>query len=381
MSGAQRSDPVVRREFLRASAISWLAFSGGARLRAEEGPAVPPIDERIRAAAEGARLSMKFEGSTGDECRRWQEQFASRLRTLLGPHQPPARWRTVLERTVEREDHVREERLLVAEGIDSVPVHLLRPRSVGRPHARPAMLALHGHGPFGHDAVAGIDDTPARRAEIAAVGYDYGLQLVRRGYVVAAPCLTPFGRRLTRPGRDPRKGDACGPAFISMQLLGRLLMGENLRDILWTFQLLATDEAVDPLRIGCVGLSYGGRMTMLATALEPRIRAAVISGALNCLQERVETAHSAGCQVIPKLLEYGDVPEIASLIAPRPCLWEVGRRDVLIAPEWAEIALERIGRAYRALGAADRLRVDRFDGGHQWHGEVAYPFLDEVMKP
>ena len=119
---------------------------------------------------------------------------------------------------------------------------------------------------------------------------------------------------------------------------------------------------------------------MLTAALEPRIRVAVISGALNCFQERVATGHAGGCQTIPRLLAYGDVPEIASLIAPRPCLWEVGTRDPLITPQWAETALERIRHAYRALNAEDRLRIDRFEGDHQWHGTAAYPLLDEVLK-
>jgi hypothetical protein len=73
------------------------------------------------------------------------------------------------------------------------------------------------------------------------------------------------------------------------------------------------------------------------------------------------------------------VPEIASLIAPRPCVWEVGARDGLIAPKWAETALERMRRAYRAFGAEDSLQVDRFDGGHEWSGRVAYPLLEKVL--
>jgi dienelactone hydrolase len=249
------------------------------------------------------------------------------------------------------------------------------------------LLAIHGHGPFGHDAVVGRGDSPQFRDEIGQAHYDYGLQLVRRGYVVAAPCLTPFGRR--QPSKDqtqpqPRNSprvDPCNAAFVGLQLLGKLLMAENLRDIFWTLDYLATHPAVDPRRIGCVGLSYGGRMTMLAAALDPRIRVAVISGALNCLQERVANGHGAGCQVIPKLLVFGDVPEIGALIAPRPCLWEVGNRDSLIDPEWAQGAVERLSRVYRALGAEPQLRIDRFEGGHQWHGQVAYPFLKDVLKP
>ena len=105
------------------------------------------------------------------------------------------------------------------------------------------------------------------------------------------------------------------------------------------------------------------------------------SGALNVMQERIRQRYSCGAQVIPGLLQYGDVPEIGSLIAPRYCVWEAGARDGLIKPEWAERAVARMRRAYRAYGAEDRLLVDRFEGGHRWNGDVAYPLLDKVLKP
>jgi dienelactone hydrolase len=158
------------------------------------------------------------------------------------------------------------------------------------------------------------------------------------------------------------------------------LIAENLRDCLWTLELLARNENVDADRLGCVGLSYGGRMTMLTTALEPRIKVAVVSGALNVMQERVTNRYSCGAQVIPGLLQYADVPEIGSLIAPRPCVWEVGSRDDLISPVWADKALERMGRVYRALGAEERLQVDRFEGAHEWSGRLAYPLLEKVLR-
>jgi dienelactone hydrolase len=233
------------------------------------------------------------------------------------------------------------------------------------------VLALHGHGQFGHDPVVGI-------GKIQPENYDYGLQLVRRGYVVAVPCFTPFGRRLD--DRQAYRGeDPCAVTFVRMQLLGKLLMAENLRDALWSLELLAGRPEVDGGRLGCVGLSYGGRMTMLTAALSERIRVAVISGALNVMQERVQGRYSCGAQVIPGLLEYGDVPEIASLIAPRPCLWEVGRQDALMVKDRIEPALERMRRAWEALGKPENLDVDFFDGGHRWNGVKAYPMLARVL--
>jgi hypothetical protein len=190
------------------------------------------------------------------------------------------------------------------------------------------------------------------------------------------PCLTPFGPRL---GKRAGKQDACAVAFIRLQMLGKLLIAENLRDCLWALELLARHSRVDAGRLGCVGLSYGGRMTMLTAALEPRVKVAVISGALNVMQERIRGAYSCGAQVIPSLLKYGDVPEIGSLIAPRLAVWEAGLRDALIVPRWADEALARMRVAYRSLGAPDRLLVDRFEGGHVWSGGVAYPLLEKVL--
>jgi pimeloyl-ACP methyl ester carboxylesterase len=164
-----------------------------------------------------------------------------------------------------------------------------------------------------------------------------------------------------------------------MQLLGKLLIAENLRDCLWALEALARHPRVDARRLGCVGLSYGGRMAMLTAALEPRVRAAVISGALNVMQERVGHRYSCGAQVIPGLLEHGDVPEIGALIAPRLAVWEAGTRDTLIDPKWAEEALGRMRPAYAALGARDRLVVDRFEGSHVWSGRLAYPQLEKAL--
>ncbi|MCI0685203.1 MAG: prolyl oligopeptidase family serine peptidase [Gemmataceae bacterium] len=338
---------------------------------------MPTVNQHIKQLAADAPLALRFQGATADECRAWQEKFAAKLRELLGPHRPPAKWRVELQETAELADHRRETLLLHADGHPSLPMYLLIPKtSEVFKGKRPGIVALHGHGAHGYHPVAGRDDLPGVAKAIESASYDYGRQLVRRGYVVAVPCMTPFGPRL---GPAAGKQDPCAIAFIRLQLLGKVLMAENLRDCLWAVEFLARRPDVDAERLGCVGLSYGGRMTMLTAALEPRIKAAVVSGALNVMQERIAGQYSCGAQVIPGLLKYGDIPEIAGLIAPRPCLWEVGAKDTLIAPKWAELALSRIRPAYAALGAEKNLRVDRFDGGHRWHGVEAYEFLKAAL--
>ncbi len=355
-----------RRLFLATAAA---AVTG--RLRGGE-----PIDTDtwIRRQAEKAPLAMKFKGGTAKDARKWQADFAGKLRSLLGPHTPPAKWKTIVRQSENLKDHRREELLLVAEGHPPLPVYLLLPQRKGK--KVPGVLALHGHGPYGYHPVAGRTDLDGVARAIQSANYDYGLQLVRRGYAVAVPCLTPFGPRL---GKRGGKQDPCAIAFIRLQLLGKVLIAENLRDCLWALELLARQPGVDAGRLGCAGLSYGGRMTMLTAALEPRIRVAVVSGALNVMQERIAGAYSCGAQVIPGLLQYGDVPEIGSLIAPRLAIWEVGSRDGLIVAKSADEALARMRLAYKALGASDRLLVDRFEGGHVWNGQLAYRQMEKTL--
>ena len=115
-----------------------------------------------------------------------------------------------------------------------------------------------------------------------------------------------------------------------------------------------------------------------------------LGGANRCLDiiDREDQNFSILCpgctqlaQMIPGLLKYGDYSEIGSLIAPRPCVWETGSDDGLIVPRWDDVFRERLLRVYAALGAADQLHFDRFEGGHEWSGRIAFPLFDDVLKP
>jgi len=340
-----------------------LGLVAGTVAVADESKKTPTVDERIRAEAKNAPLEMRFKGTTADECRAWQKEFTAKLREALGPYDPPKQWKVTSVRKVEHDDYTFEDVILEAKGHPSLPLCVLTPKNAAKgKHA--GILALHGHGPRGHLAIGEGES---------------GRTLVRAGYVVVTPCFTPFGVRLGK-AEDYGKQDPCGITFIRLQLLGKLLIAENLRDSLWAMEFLAARPEVNPERLGCVGLSYGGRMCMLTAALEPRIKIAVVAGALNVMQERIEVKYSCGAQVIPGLLKYGDVPEIGSLIAPRPAIWQWGTNDTLIKPEWAEEASKRMRVAYKALGASDNFMIDRFEGGHAWHWDGALPELQKVLQ-
>ncbi len=374
-----------RRHFLKTGMIAglttlnhnWLAVADDAKDAADVAP-FPVTNAEIIAAAENAELSMLFRGTTPEQAREWHAKFQQQLSRLLGNTAPPKKWTAVEETRTKFDDHTRFEWVLKSDGIPSVPVYLLVPSNVSEKNPAAGVLCVHGHGSHGHHPIAGRSDLPGVAKSIASANYDYGLQFVRRGYVVAAPCMIPFGRRLDKNGYG--RSDPCAITFIRMQALGQLSIAANLRDLRWCIDLLSSRPEVKAERIGCAGLSYGGRMTMMATAMDERIKVAAVSGAFNLLQERITKRYSCGSQIVPGLLKYGDYSEIGSLIAPRPCVWEVGSNDGLVTPKWAKLFRERLERIYKAYGVSGNLKIDEFDGGHRWNGEVAFPLFDKVLN-
>ncbi|HIE52530.1 MAG TPA: hypothetical protein EYP85_12295 [Armatimonadetes bacterium] len=71
--------------------------------------------------------------------------------------------------------------------------------------------------------------------------------------------------------------------------------------------------------------------------------------------------------------------EVAGLIAPRPVLFESGVQDQGFPVETAQEAFAQVQRIYTAAGVPERCLHDVFEGGHQFHGPVAYQFFDRWL--
>ena len=72
--------------------------------------------------------------------------------------------------------------------------------------------------------------------------------------------------------------------------------------------------------------------------------------------------------------------DLGALVAPRALLVETGTDDDI----FPVAAAQRGGRDARRtcttrFGAPRRLVHDVFDGGHRWHGEQAYAFLEREL--
>ena len=298
----------------------------------------------------------------------WRDRVRARIVERLGP--PPDRVPLDVETTAAEvvelsgpgggPGYRRERVVFDTAATMSVPAYLLVP--LDRTEPGPAVLAIHGHGP-GKSEIC----------DPAAAPGDYASQLARRGFVVLAPDLRCFGERADW---NPPDHYACDTNLVHAVMAGASPLGANLWDLARSLDVLAAHPLVDPGRIGAAGLSYGGTCTLFLAALDDRVAAAVVSGYLSSWAEAHKVPwNMCGSQVLPGMLGQFEHVDVAALIAPRPLLVETGTGDDIFPLAAAEATVAQLCRVYERLGAADRLEHDVFDGGHQWHGDLAYPFL------
>jgi hypothetical protein len=266
----------------------------------------------------------------------------------------------------------------------AMPMWMLVPKQSrlrGRNGKLPGLLAAHGHG-FGKDPIVG--ETHGREnvaAQIKALNYDYGRQAVLRGYFVVVPDWRVFGERSDRIEWARSYRDRCNVANLAVEYFGMHLLGLNIWDGMRAIDYLQRRREVDPERIGCLGLSYGGTMTTYLTALDPRIQVACISGYVSTLDNAMglRLGNFCGAQAMPGLARYGDIPDVVLLAAPRPLCIEIGlKEECFYAPDMLKAA-RYVQRGYRAIGAGGRVVIDAFDGQHQWSGRKAWDWFERWL--
>ncbi|MGQ9556018.1 MAG: dienelactone hydrolase family protein [Anaerolineae bacterium] len=339
--------------------------------------------DAIQAMLAACPPRLAFTARTQAEYQAWRSHFLAAYRSCLGP------WPECVEPNVEITeetdcgDYTRLKLYYDSSPGVTVPAYLLIPKGSAEGEKRPGILAAHGHGNGKSDIVGLVGGDEERAAFIKALNYDYAQQAARRGYVVIAPDWLPFGERKppdewTRPNRDP-----CNVVGMAWAYLGYTLLAQNVWDGMRAVDILAARPEVDANRLGVLGLSYGGTMTTHLAINDPRLKVAVISGYISTVRGDAITMRGkgnfCGAQHVPRLLRYGDIPEMAGLIAPKPLLVEAGQKDDCFIIEDVRPAFRRLQAIYEAAGCPDRLAYDEHPYEHSWHGVAAWEWLERWL--
>ncbi len=298
----------------------------------------PPVDAR-RTTTRTEDQGADFDPPASLEA--WQaraSELRDRLRVTLGlwPEPPRTDLHPQVYGTLRR-DGIEIDKITL-ETLPGVFLagNLYRPTSTSPNRRFPVVLCPHGHAPEGRVN----PDTQARCAHLARLGC-----MVFLYDMVGYADSKPFGH-----------------AFMSDRLRrwGLSLAGLQTWNSLRAIDYLTTRPDVDAARVAITGESGGATQTILASAIDPRIKAAAPV-------VMVSDGYQGGCacENAPGLRFGTDNVEIAALIAPRP-LKLIGATGDWTARTMTN-AYPTLQLIYGRFGAGDRVSADVFDFPHNYN--------------
>jgi dienelactone hydrolase len=321
-----------------------------------------------------APRTLRFRARTRAEAEEWQKTLRTKLTELVGgfPSERAALNPVSLETRV-FPGYTREKLVFDSRPGVSVLAYLLLPEKARRPAA--VMICVPGHG-RGVDDIVGIDERGHERTDKAGYQHDFAIQVAEAG--MAALAIEPMGFGCRRDPVNARQGlgrKACDPVAGGALMIGQTMIGWRVWDVMRTIDYIATRRELDPNRVGCMGISGGGTVTVFSSALDPRIRAALVSGYLNTFRDSVGSIVHCSDNYVPGILNWAEMHDLAGLIAPRPLFVESGEKDDIFPIRASVESFNEVRKIYEVFGAGDRAEQEVFPGEHSFWGKRGLPFL------
>ncbi len=310
---------------------------------------------------------LRWSARNGEEHRRWRRKFRRKLAELVGrmPRHVPLRVHTA--ESIEFEGFTRRKIYVRTERNYWMPAYYFVPRGLTAP--APAVVCLHGHSgifPYIREGSA------QERQQCQKLALDFAPFLAENGYVTLAPIQRGWNE--TAEGVD-RHETGCQRMVLNAFLMGMTPVGLRCWDASRAVDFLASRHEVDGSRIGVAGLSGGGMVGLFWAAMERRVKLAMIAGYYCTFRESIYSIHHCLCNCVPGIMQWGEMREVAALIAPRPLLVISGTRDPIFPIRATRRAFGELAQVYKLLEGAGNLEKDFFEGPHAWSNRKTLAFL------
>lgn len=311
----------------------------------------------------------------------WQREFRPELARLLGLDAIAAHGTPPLDARLigseEQPDHIREEWRLETEPGFHLPFYLLRP--TGASGRRPLVLTPHGHGELAKKTYVGLWESEEDRRKLEEGERDVALQAVREGYLALAPDMRAFADLRRREEREKRANNSCRTLQMHALLFGRTLIGERVWDIQRLIDWATARDDIDPAAVVITGNSGGGTISLFAAAIDERIRVSAPGSYFCTFKDSIGSVYHCECNYVPGILRYGEMADVAGLIAPRPFLAVTGQEDPIFPIAAVKASFARLQEIYRVFDVPDGCRLSIGDGGHRYYKKDVWPFVREAL--
>lgn len=335
----------------------------------------------FRAVYGEAAMKYEFKGTTLNDFRRWQNNFRPALKRLLGldliesdlkNYQPKSR----LLSTEDLGYALREHWVIWTEPTVPLPFILMRPKGAGNNCA--LVITPHGHSKS-TELYAGIYRDDKERESGETGERNVAVQAVREGYFAIAPTTRGFG---TTRSEEDLKSDAaysCRSLLLQDILVGRTPIGDRVWDMSRLIDWALKNLPVDPSKIVMTGNSGGGTVTLFAAAIDTRIAVAIPSSYFCTFTGSIGAMRHCECNYVPRIMELGEMADVAGLIAPRPFCAVQGKKDGIFPIEESRKAYAHLKQIYAASGSGSNCELYEGAEGHRYYKAGVWPFVKKHL--
>ena len=318
--------------------------------------------------------ALRFKGGN---VRAWQGKLRRKLRELVG--EMPKKRVPLKVRSLWKQQHplgTIEKIAFRAEPRSDVLAYVCLPKKAAPPY--PWFVCVQGHSTGMHNSIGVDREDEFKKIEVAG-DRDFGLGCMRRG--IAALCIEQrsFGLRREQVQKMKAK-HGCHDATMHALMLGRTLCGERVFDVDRGIDYLETRGDVDFSKLGVMGNSGGGTISVFAAALLPRLRFAMPSCYFCTFRDSIMSIGHCMDNYVPHLLRYAEMPDVLGLFAPRPVVVVAGKDDAIFPVKAVRKAFRDFKRIYKAAGAEKNCHLVVGPEGHRFYAELAWPKMLRELR-
>jgi|GEM_PF-704545 len=410
--------PDIRIKQLERDAKAAFCAKIGCTFPKESAENVPTfgVDGNLPASYQKMKQSLSFPLSWANNKEKdfnvWHESARSKLKECLSPAPPAADFDVRLIESETRDGYIASKIAFNVSAYDRIPAYLLTPTTGKGPF--PAIVILHDHGAT--FSIGKEKNVMPLRSEWDKTLTEYGNKrnqkgqrepqkhrlkdftdrwistcydsvyigdwLAQQGYVVLCADALYWGERSRRQGSNYDVMDAFAG---NLEQLGYTWAGLIANDDISTLQMAKSLPQVDASRVGVVGFSMGARRAWTLAALEDDVKACAAVSWLattdSLITPRNNQTRGGGWSLnVHGLANFMDIPDVASLVCPRPLLLFSGRSDALFPAESVQQAFNSLRNVWESQQQTDNLQTELWQGRHFFSREMQQKVLQFLNK-
>jgi len=330
-----------------------------------------------RLADEAPRV-LSFDKKPEQSFKPWQKKARAKLSELMGMHLFPKDRARLNVRSLWKQKHplgTIEKIAFTAEPGSDIVAYMCLPDSAKAPYR--TMICLQGHTTGMHHSI-GVERDDETKPMVVAGDRDFAIGCMTRG--IAALCIEQrsFGLRREQTQKMVMS-HGCHDAAMHALMLGRTLAAERVFDVDRGIDYLAQRGDINMSRVGVMGNSGGGTISVYAIALLSRLYMAMPSCTFCTYAHSLMRIKHCSDNYIPGILQYMEMADVLAIAAPKPVVVVAGKSDDIFPVKYVRKAYADLAKIYTAAGAADACRLTVGPEGHRFYADLGWKHALPVM--